>query len=298
MKKMFLTTRNARIFCVLTMIATALLFRLAAVSDAAGSTTVKVKVIMSGPEPTMLPAGDDEGHFLGLGQRTGEAVFSDGRKAKYSNVFVVDFQRGKSAPMWGYTKMVFEDGSWLFFKWESAVVGRDETGPIGKGTGTILKGAGQYKGINGKVVFTNRVLKVPPGHTEANAELTYTIGAGSPQETGAPAGTPFTGSVTRPSSSELTIGRVQFEPGSRTYWHSHPNGQLIMVEKGRGSMQRQGEPVRNLGEGEAVFTGPNVLHWHGAAPDQSMTQVTIGFGGTTQWREEVTEEQYSGKVIR
>jgi quercetin dioxygenase-like cupin family protein len=192
--------------------------------------------------------------------------------------------------------MVFADGSWLFFKWDSAVVGRDENGPIGKGTGTILKGTGQYEGINGKVVFTNRVLKDPPRAMEANAELTYTIGAGPVQPKAVPAGTPFTGTVTRPSSSDLSIGRVWFEPGSRTHWHSHPNGQMIMVEKGRGRIQKQGERITNLSAGEAVFTGPNIMHWHGAAPDQPMTQVTIGFGGTTQWGEEVTEEQYSGKV--
>jgi hypothetical protein len=147
----------------------------AATSIASEATTVKARIVMSGPNPTMLPAGDDERHSVGLGQRSGEAVFNDGRKAKYSNVFVVDWYRGKSAEMWGYTKMVFEDNSWLFFKWNSTIVGRDENGPIGKGTGTILEGSGAYKGIKGKVVFTNRRLKEPPGATEASADLTYTL---------------------------------------------------------------------------------------------------------------------------
>lgn len=115
---------------------------------------------------------------------------------------------------------------------------------------------------------------------------------------GAPATTTFTGNVTRPDSKDLTIGRVQFEAAARTYWHSHPNGQLILVEKGRGRAQKQGEPMKELPTGEALYTAPNVLHWHGAAPDQSMTQVTVGFGGMTNWRQEVTEGEYSGKAKR
>lgn len=114
----------------------------------------------------------------------------------------------------------------------------------------------------------------------------------------APAATTFTGNVTRPDSKDLTIGRVQFEPAARTYWHSHPNGQLILVEKGRGRAQKQGEAMKELAMGDALYTAPNVLHWHGAAPGQSMTQVTVGFGGMTQWKQEVTESEYSGKGTR
>jgi quercetin dioxygenase-like cupin family protein len=118
-----------------------------------------------------------------------------------------------------------------------------------------------------------------------------------PQQTppAAPAATTFTGNVTRPESKDLTIGRVQFEAAARTYWHSHPNGQLILVEKGRGRAQKQGEAMKELATGDALYTAPNVLHWHGAAPGQSMTQVTVGFGGMTQWKQEVTEAEYSGK---
>ena len=114
----------------------------------------------------------------------------------------------------------------------------------------------------------------------------------------APAATTFTGNVTRPDSKDLTIGRVQFEPAARTYWHSHPNGQLILVEKGRGRAQKQGEAMKELAMGDALYTAPNVLHWHGAVPGQSMTQVTVGFGGMTQWKQEVTESEYSGKGTR
>jgi quercetin dioxygenase-like cupin family protein len=56
--------------------------------------------------------------------------------------------------------------------------------------------------------------------------------------------------------------------------------------------------MKELRTGEPWYTSPNVLHWHGAAPDQSMTQVTVGFGGMTNWRQEVTQAEYAGKGTR
>ncbi len=168
--------RYGGIFCLFTSMAVAAcLAATPAVALAAKDVTVDAKVTMSGPSPTMLPAGDDPGHIVGLGKRAGEAVFSDGRKAKYSNVFFMDFQKGKSAAVWGYTKMVFGDGDWLYFKWDSTVVGRDENGPLMAGKGTILSGAGTYKGIKGAVKFKNRKLPGPDRVTEASAVFTYTL---------------------------------------------------------------------------------------------------------------------------
>ncbi len=122
------------------------------------------------------------------------------------------------------------------------------------------------------------------------------IWAGQAQQPAAPAAPTFTGKTSRATADGVTTGLVIFEAGARTYWHSHPNGQLIMAQKGRMRTQKDGETVRELGAGEPVFAGPNVRHWHGAGPDQQMTQLTVGFGGTTKWEEEVTEQQYLGKA--
>ena len=95
----------------------------------------------------------------------------------------------------------------------------------------------------------------------------------------------------------INVGRRSFEPSGRTYWHSHPGGQLILIESGRALVQERGKPVRAMGPGESMFSGPNVLHWHGAAPTQAMTQVNVGFpGGATKWMEAVTDAQYAGKA--
>lgn len=107
----------------------------------------------------------------------------------------------------------------------------------------------------------------------------------------------ITGTSTTSEPTGVTLGRRRFEPASRTYWHSHPGGQLLLIEEGRALVQERGKPVRTLGPGESIFSGPNVLHWHGAAPTQAMTQLNVGFpGGATKWMDPVTDAQYSGKT--
>jgi len=152
----------------------------AAPAWAAAPVTVKVEVTMSGAPSAVLPAGDDPKHTVGMGKSKGEAIFSDGRKAQYSNVYFMDIYLGKYAKTWGYTKMVFKKGEWLFFKWDAAFVGRDKAGkPVFAGTGKLIKGTGVYKGIKGTVKFKNRQLppskELPKGGTGASAVITYTL---------------------------------------------------------------------------------------------------------------------------
>ena len=47
----------------------------------------------------------------------------------------------------------------------------------------------------------------------------------------------FTGTVHMDpvlDAGSVTINTVIFTPGARTYWHSHPGGQLLIVTSGRG----------------------------------------------------------------
>jgi len=53
--------------------------------------------------------------------------------------------------------------------------------------------------------------------------------------------------------------------------------------------------VRDLGVGDSDYAGPNVVHWHGAAPDQPLVQINVGFGGDTKWMEQVTDAEYTRK---
>jgi len=108
----------------------------------------------------------------------------------------------------------------------------------------------------------------------------------------------FTGKSTVMDGKDLSAARRSFEPGARTYWHSHDNGQLLLVEKGKMRAQKRGQPMKEYGVGDSDYTGPNVVHWHGAAPDTELVQINIGFGGGSKWYEEVSADDYAGKKSR
>ena len=47
-----------------------------------------------------------------------------------------------------------------------------------------------------------------------------------------------------------------------------------------------------------VLCPPNVKHWHGAAPDTTMTHLAIGErldGKSVTWMEQVSDEQYNAR---
>jgi quercetin dioxygenase-like cupin family protein len=103
----------------------------------------------------------------------------------------------------------------------------------------------------------------------------------------------FTGKVASHPSAEIRTLRYSFEPGARTNWHSHAGGQVILVEQGRMRVQEAGQAMREYGPRQSFVTEPGVRHWHGAVPDEALTQVAFSFGATS-WMERVTDEQYAG----
>jgi quercetin dioxygenase-like cupin family protein len=105
----------------------------------------------------------------------------------------------------------------------------------------------------------------------------------------------FTGKSIPMDGKELTAARRHFEPGARSAWHSHEKGQLLLVEEGRMRTQKRGQGVKELGVGESDYTGPNLVHWHGAVPGQALVQINVGFGGETKWLEKVTDAEYNKK---
>jgi quercetin dioxygenase-like cupin family protein len=130
----------------------------------------------------------------------------------------------------------------------------------------------------------------------ASSQQTGAPAARGATPTAAPAEAPnFTGKTATLDASNISSGRRLFEPGARSNWHAHPNGQLILNESGFGLHQVQGKPIERLAPGDSAYVGPGVVHWHGAAPDSSMTQVNIGFGGATKWGEPVSDADYRGK---
>ena len=48
--------------------------------------------------------------------------------------------------------------------------------------------------------------------------------------------------------------------------------------------------------GVPYYAGPGVVHWHGAAPDEHMVQLTVvGGEGPTKWLEPVSDGNYLGQ---
>jgi len=111
----------------------------------------------------------------------------------------------------------------------------------------------------------------------------------------------FTGSVrvdplfqaTAPARASGSL--VTFEPGARTAWHSHPLGQILIVTTGTGRVQRWGDPVEEIHQGDVVWIPPGQKHWHGAAPNSSMAHIGIVEqldGKAVDWMEKVSDTQY------
>jgi len=90
---------------------------------------------------------------------------------------------------------------------------------------------------------------------------------------------------------------VTFEPGSRTAWHTHPAGQILIVTFGQGRVQCDGGPIEEIRQGDVVWISAGEKHWHGAAPQTAMSHLAIqeSVNGTpVTWLEQVTDEQYAG----
>jgi 4-carboxymuconolactone decarboxylase len=90
-------------------------------------------------------------------------------------------------------------------------------------------------------------------------------------------------------------GRVTFESGARTAWHSHPLGQTLIVIEGTGRVQRWSGPVEEIRKGDVVWIPPGRKHWHGAAPTTSMTHIALAErrnGRAVDWMKKVSDEQY------
>jgi quercetin dioxygenase-like cupin family protein len=105
--------------------------------------------------------------------------------------------------------------------------------------------------------------------------------------------------IEAPAPARVRSGRVSFEPGARTAWHTHPLGQTLHVISGLGRAQSWGGPIQEIRAGDTVWIPPNEKHWHGASPELGMVHIAIQEaldGKHITWMELVTDEQYGGKA--
>ena len=135
--------------------------------------------------------------------------------------------------------------------------------------------------------------------SESSQSITVTRSGSQPSRQG-PAEN-FTGSVridplfNANAPSRTSGGRVTFEPGARTAWHTHPLGQTLVVTAGYGWVQEWGGPTQEIREGDVVWIPPGQKHWHGGTATTSMTHIAIQEfleGKNVDWMEKVSDEQY------
>ncbi|QXI26533.1 (R)-mandelonitrile lyase [Pseudomonas vanderleydeniana] len=113
----------------------------------------------------------------------------------------------------------------------------------------------------------------------------------------------FTGRVridrifTAPAPARIGIAVVNFEPGARTHWHSHPLGQALLVTDGVGWTQCEGGARTEIRPGDLIWCNCGRRHWHGAAPTTAMQHVAVNElldGKAVDWQEPVSDEVYLG----
>lgn len=90
----------------------------------------------------------------------------------------------------------------------------------------------------------------------------------------------FTGTVSRQSpmatieESDLTIDYIYFPKGIRNKFHSHSNGQVLIVTKGSGTIATKSNKFK-VKEGDIIWIPAGELHWHGADANSDFTHISV-----------------------
>lgn len=95
------------------------------------------------------------------------------------------------------------------------------------------------------------------------------------------------------------FGQVTFEPCTRTDWHYHDGGQILLVTEGVGVFEMEGEDARIMQAGDVILIPPGKKHMHSAINDNWFAHIAIGVNpgvGTTNWLEKVTDDEYNKAV--
>ena len=98
----------------------------------------------------------------------------------------------------------------------------------------------------------------------------------------------------QPTPDSLNALGVLFEPGARTDWHEHPGGQVLYVASGAGKVQTKDGETIVVQAGDAVYSPPGEVHWHGSLANSYMMHLSLTTHGATEWHEEkVSDGDYA-----
>jgi quercetin dioxygenase-like cupin family protein len=97
---------------------------------------------------------------------------------------------------------------------------------------------------------------------------------------------------------DLNALGVAFEPGARTDWHHHPDGQVLYITSGAGFVQRRDGLTVQVSAGDVVYAPAGEVHWHGAIPISPMVHLSLTTGGATTWMpDKVTDDEYGSASV-
>lgn len=103
------------------------------------------------------------------------------------------------------------------------------------------------------------------------------------------------------SSGNTMITHFRFSPGSRNFWHYHPNvEQTLLVLDGEGFYQEEGKEKRVIKKGDVIVSKANVRHWNGATPEKPLICITVtehSFDGHVVQLHPVTDEEYGFPMV-
>lgn len=101
------------------------------------------------------------------------------------------------------------------------------------------------------------------------------------------------------STFNAPIGNVTFEPKTRTFWHKHSGGQILLVISGEGRYQERGQKVRIIKKRDVVRIAPNVEHWHGGGINTWMTHISVETNvpnNKSEWLEPVGDKDFASEA--
>ena len=76
-------------------------------------------------------------------------------------------------------------------------------------------------------------------------------------------------------NSDVSIAVVEFDKGTVTNWHTHSQGQYLIITEGEGRTQEWGKEIQTVKKGDVIWCPPKIKHWHGAAENLSMKHIAV-----------------------
>ena len=88
---------------------------------------------------------------------------------------------------------------------------------------------------------------------------------------------------------------VEFEKSSRSAWHTHPEGQTLIVTDGEILTKVPGQKASIAKKGDVISCPPNVRHFHGATDSSKGAHIALTQeknGKNVTWENLVSDVEY------